>query len=90
MADLNETRTRHAQNVVSGNVAGLMGDFTPAAMPKVMALMAVGPVVAKSFEIKDLGNNEAEISYIGDTTRVIWSKWVLTGELWQIDDLAQR
>ena len=90
MADLNETRTRHAQDVIAGNVAGLMGDFTPAAMPKVMAMMAAGPIVAKSFEVNDLGNDEAEISYIGDTTRVIWSKWVLSGEKWQIDDLAQR
>lgn len=89
MASLNETQARHAQDVVSGNMAGLMGDFTPNAMPKVMAL-AANPLTATSFEVKDLGNNEAEISYKGDKTRTIWSKWVQNGEKWQIDDLAER
>lgn len=90
MADLKETQNRHGQDVVSGNMAGLMGDFTPAGMAKVMAMMAAGPISATSFEAKDLGNNEAEISYIGDTTRVVWSKWVQVGDKWQIDDVAQR
>ncbi len=90
MSDLKATQTRHAQDVVSGNMAGLMGDFTPAGMVKVMSMMAAGPITAKSFEVKDLGNNEAEISYVGDTTRVVWSKWVEVGDKWQIDDVAPR
>ena len=90
MADLKETQSRHGQDVVSGNMAGLMGDFTPAGMSKVMSMMAAGPITAKSFEVKDLGNNEAEISYVGDSTRVVWSKWVQVGDKWQIDDVAQR
>ena len=52
--------------------------------------IAANPLTATSFEVKDLGNNEAEISYIGDKTRVIWSKWVQNGEKWQIEDLAER
>lgn len=86
MATLQETRARHAQDVVSGNMAGLMGDFTPAAMSKVMGI-AANPITATSFEVKDLGNNEAEISYIGATTRKVWSKWVDTGGKWQVEDL---
>ena len=89
MADLKETQARHAQDIVSNNMAGLMGDFTPNGMTKAMAL-AANPLTASSFEVKDLGNNEAEISYIGDKTRVIWSKWVQNGEKWQIEDLAER
>ena len=89
MADLQETQKRHAQDVVSGNMAGLMGDFTPNGMTKAMAL-AANPLQATSFEVKDLGNNEVEISYVGATTRTIWSKWVQNGEKWQIDDLAER
>jgi hypothetical protein len=89
MANLSETQARHANDIVTGNMANLMGDFTPAAMTKVMAL-AANPITATSFEVKDLGNNEAEISYIGDKTRVIWSKWVQNGEKWQIDDVAER
>jgi hypothetical protein len=88
MADLKETQQRHAQDVVTGNMAGLMGDFTPAAMAKVMAL-AANPITATRFEVKDLGNNEAQISYIGDKTRVIWSKWVENGGKWQIDDVKE-
>lgn len=89
MADLRETQARHAQDVVNGNIAGLMGDFTPAAMAKVMAL-AANPITATRFEIKDLGNNEVEISYISDTaTRVVWSKWVENGGKWQIDDVKE-
>ena len=86
MADLKETQARHAQDVVSGNMANLMGDFTPNAMTKVMAL-AANPISATSYDMKDLGNNEAEISYIGASTRKIWSKWVDSGGKWQVDDL---
>lgn len=90
MANLQETQKRHAQDVVSGNMAGLMGDFTPAGMAKVMAVMASGPITASSFEVNDLGNNEVEISYIGNTTRKVWSKWIDVGDKWQIDDVALR
>jgi hypothetical protein len=89
MAELLETQQRHANDVVTGNMAGLMGDFTPNAMTKVGAI-AANPITATSYEVKDLGNNEAEISYIGDKTRVIWSKWIETNGKWQIDDLAER
>jgi hypothetical protein len=89
MADLKETQARHAQDVVSNNMAGLTGDFTPNGMTKAMSL-AANPLAATSFEVKDLGNNEVEISYIGDKTRTIWSKWVQSGDKWQIDDLVER
>lgn len=89
MADLLETQKRHAQDIVSNNLAGLMGDFTPAAMTKVMGI-ASNPINATSYEIKDLGNNEAEIAYIGSIRRTIWSKWVDNGGKWQIEDLAER
>lgn len=90
MADLKETQNRHGQDVVAGNMAGLMGDFTPAGMSKVMAMMAAGPITASSFAVEDLGNNEVVISYIGDTTRKVWSKWTQVGDKWQIDDVAVR
>lgn len=89
MADLAETRERHAKDVVTNNVASLMGDFTPGAMTKVMAL-AANPIRATSYEIKELADNEAEITYIGDARRTIWSKWEQNGEKWQISDLAER
>ncbi len=88
MAELKETLNRHAQDVVSGNVAGLMGDFSPEAMSKVMAL-AANPITATSFEVKELGNNEAEISYIGATTRKVWSKWSETNGKFQITDVKE-
>jgi hypothetical protein len=89
MPDLSETQTRHAGDVVSNNLAALMGDFTPGAMTKVMGL-AANPIRATSFEVKDLGNDEAEITYIGESRRTIWSKWEQNGERWQIADLAER
>ena len=88
MAELRDTLNRHAQDVVNGNVAGLMGDFTPEAMTKVMAL-AANPITATSFEVKELGNNEAEISYIGASTRKVWSKWAVTGGKFQVVDLKE-
>lgn len=90
MADLKETQNRHGQDVVAGNMAGIMGDFTPAGMSKVMVVMAAGPITASSFEVEDLGNNEVVISYIGDTTRKVWSKWIQVGDKWQVDDVAVR
>lgn len=89
MADLQETWNRHASDVISNNLAGLMGDFTPTGMAKAMALGS-NPLNATSFEVKDLGNNEVEITYIGDSRRTIWSKWEQVGEKWQVSDLAER
>ena len=86
MADLRETQERHARDVVAGNLAAIMGDFTPGGLTKAMAL-AANPISATSFEVKDLGNIEAEISYIGATTRKVWSKWVDSGGKWQVEDL---
>ena len=56
MAELKDTSQRHAADLLAGNMAGLMGDFTPAGMAKAMVL-AVNPIMATSFEVKDLGNN---------------------------------
>ena len=90
MADLQETQKRHADDIVKNNIAGLMGDFTPAAMSKVMAL-ASNPITATSYEINDLGNNEVEITYISDAARRrIWSRWEDTGGKWQIADVEER
>lgn len=90
MATLRETQDRHASDVVSGNMAGLMGDFTPNAMSKVMGL-AANPITAKTYEVNPTGENEVEITYIdGDKRRKVWSKWVDNGGKWQIDDLAER
>lgn len=88
MAELRDTLNRHAQDMVNGNLAGLMGDFTPEAMAKVMGL-AANPITATSFEVKELGNNEAEISYIGASTRKVWSKWADTGGKFQVVDVKE-
>lgn len=92
MADAQETWKRHAADVVAGNMAGLMGDFTPAGMQKAMALMSGGPITAQSFEVNPLGPNEVEITYIGQgSSRKVWSKWEETSPgKWQISDLAER
>ena len=39
--------------------------------------------------MKELGNNEAEISYIGATTRKVWSKWADNGGKFQIVDVKE-
>lgn len=90
MATLRETQERHATDVVNNNMAGLMGDFTPEGMSKAMAAFASGPITATTFEVNDLGNNEVEITYIGDARRKVWSKWQQVGERWQICDVADR
>ncbi len=89
MADLSSTWNRHATDVVNNNIAGLMGDFSPAAMPKVMAI-AAKPIVAQTFEVSAINENEVEITYVGGERRVIYSKWEDTGGKWQITDLADR
>jgi hypothetical protein len=57
-------------------------------MGKVMAL-ASNPITATSFEVNEVGENEAEISYIGSTTRKVWSKWADTGGKFQIVDVKE-
>ena len=89
MASLEETWERHAQDIVKNNIAGLMGDITPMAMPKVMTL-ATNPIRATSYEVKPLGDDEVEITYVGDSKRVFWSKWQDTGSRWQIVDVVER
>ena len=89
MADLSTTWNRHANDVVTNNIASLMGDFSPAAMGKVMAI-AAKPIVAQSFEVNAINENEVEITYVGTDRRVIYSKWEETGGKWQITDLADR
>lgn len=89
MADLRETHERHAGDVITGNLPSLMGDFAPSAMGKVMGL-AANPLVANSFEIRELANNEVEITYIGEQRRTIWSRWDEVGGKWQIVDLEER
>lgn len=90
MATLRETAERHARDIIAGNMAALMGDFTPNGLSKAMAL-AANPMTATSFEIKELGNDELETTYSGPTgSRTIWSKWVQVGDRWQIDNLAER
>lgn len=89
MADLHETHQRHAGDVITGNLPSLMGDFAPSAMAKVMGL-AANPLIASSFEIKELDNNECEITYIGEQRRTIWSRWEEIGGKWQIADLEER
>ena len=39
--------------------------------------------------VNDLGNNEAEISYIGDKTRKVWSKWAENDGKFQIVDVKE-
>ncbi len=90
MADLKETWNRHASDLVAGNMAGIMGDFTPVGMSRAMAL-AVNPISAASFEIAEAGENEVEITYKGTTDRRVWSRWEETSPgKWQITDVAER
>jgi hypothetical protein len=90
MSELKDTWNRHAGDLVAGNMAGLMGDFTPAGMAKAMVL-ATNPITATTFEINDLGNNEAVITYVGSVRRPVWSKWEETSPgKWQITDVGER
>ena len=89
MASLEEAQKQLAQDIISNNIAGLMGAFTPAAMVKAMGI-AANPINAQTYELNDLGNNEVETTFVGSYRRTVWSKWVQNGELWQIDDLAER
>lgn len=91
MPDLSETADRHAKDIVSGNMAGIMGDFTPAGMAKAMAI-AANPITAQSFEVNELGGGEMEITYMGpDSRRCVWSKWEETSPgKWQISDVVER
>lgn len=89
--DVIETAQRHANDVVSQNQAALMGDFTPNGFSKAMTTLAANPPVATAAEVNLVADDEVEITYQTSTgPRVIWSKWVQTGDKWQIDDLAER
>ena len=89
--DFLETAKRHANDVVAQNQAALMGDFTPAGLSKAMMTLAANPPVATAADVKQVGDGEVEITYqTASGPRVIWSKWVQSGDKWQIDDLAER
>ena len=53
MAELKETLNRHAQDVVSGNMAGLMGDFTPEAVRSHRLAGTLGGLLASAYVCRD-------------------------------------
>jgi hypothetical protein len=79
-SDVRSYTEAHANAVVSGDQAHLMGDFDPAAMPGVGPVIAAMPQPVKSAEVikLDLTGDEAvvRIQYTGDDkTATIESKW---------------
>jgi hypothetical protein len=94
MADAAETANRHAQDVVNGNMAGVMGDLTPEALTKAMQLGG-GPQGVTSYDLVDGGadgeDHLFDITYhaaAGPMT--ISSRWREIAGAWKIVDLAPQ
>jgi hypothetical protein len=94
MADAAETAHRHAQDVVKGNMAGVMGDLTPEALTKAMALGG-GPQGVTGYDLVDNGadgdDHMFDITYhTAAGSMTITSRWRDTAGAWKIVDLAAK
>lgn len=94
MPDAAETAHRHAQDVVNGNMAAVMGDLTPEALAKAMQ-MGGGPQGVTGYDLVDGGadgdDHLFEITYqaaVGPMT--IASRWRDVSGAWKIVDLAPK
>lgn len=89
MASARETAERHANDVVAGNMAGVMGDLTPEALAE-MQSKRIGPprptTKAEVTPIQTEGNQEViDIKYSNDNeSRTIRSWWEEENGTWKI------
>ncbi|MHB8574740.1 MAG: hypothetical protein ACYDCQ_05350 [Dehalococcoidia bacterium] len=89
MATARETAQRHGQDVVSGNMAGVVADFMPDAMAEFQKFGKMPPRPTKSAEMvseKKEGNREVfEIKYTGESDSLtIRSFWEDQDGAWKI------
>ncbi len=89
MTTARETARRHADDVVAGNMAAVVGDFTPEAMTEFQKHAAMPPRPTKTAEIlsgRKEGEQEVfEIKYASDTESLtIRSWWEEHDGVWKI------
>ncbi len=84
-----ETAIRHGNDVVAGNMAGVMGDFDPAALAAFGALGIRPPRGVNKAEVvserQDGDQHIFEIRYSNDAeSQTIRSYWAKQGDAWKI------
>lgn len=89
MATARETAQRHGQDVVNGNMGGVVADFTPDALQAFQQYGKMPPRPTKSAEIvserQDDGKQVFEIKYSGDADSLtIRSWWEEQGGTWKL------
>jgi len=89
MATARETAQRHGQDVVAGNIAGVVGDFTPEAMAEFQkfGVMPPQPTAAAAIvsEKQDGGREVFEIKYSNASAALtIRSWWEEQGGVWKL------
>ncbi|HEY7296205.1 MAG TPA: hypothetical protein VH916_14265 [Dehalococcoidia bacterium] len=89
MATAQETAQRHANDVVAGNMAGVVADFTPEALAEFQQHGVMPPRPTTKAEIvshAQEGNRERfEIAYSNDSQSVtIRSWWEDQGGVWKL------
>jgi hypothetical protein len=79
MTTVGETAQRHADDVVAGNMAGVVGDFTPDAMAEFQKHGAMPPRPTRTAEIltnrKDGEQELFEIKYSNETESLTIRSW---------------
>ncbi len=89
MASARETAQRHANDVVAGNMAGVVGDFTPEALSEFQQHGVMPPRPTTKAEIvseaRDGNRERFEIAYSNDSQTVtIRSWWEEQGGVWKL------
>jgi hypothetical protein len=89
VATARETAQRHAQDVVAGNMAGVVADFEPSALTEFQTHRTMPPSPTTKAEIVSEGTEgdrqRFEVKYSNDSASVtIRSWWAEQGGSWKI------
>lgn len=100
MADLNETATQFAKDLISQNIAGLMMAFTPIGMGKAMALQSQlaasgGQGAISGFDIVENGAEGDDrlvdiVMKTADGERALFTRWKDVAGSWKVDDIGVK
>jgi hypothetical protein len=90
MTTLESTWQRHAESVVTGDSRAVAGDFTPSGMATALQTDLSPAGRPAGFSIRAVGENQADITYVGEVTRTMRTTWQETRPgTWQIVDIVE-
>lgn len=90
MTSVEATWHRHAESVVAGDASAVAADFTPSGMASALRTANSRAARPSGFTIRAAGENQADITYMGEVNRTMRTTWQETRPgTWQITDIVE-